>query len=171
METRDYRVDSRMIPPVVLAMISGFALLLLEGPTQRGFLLIIILIPFFYLGAEILSRRITVAPEGLTIRKFLRTVRVEWPDIESLDAIKSGNKLFLILTTSSSRPIIVTNTIYGFRELADAILGHVPGTIVSGGAKQILEQTPSKLGPVVQAWIVSVVLAGVLIGRIAGYGS
>jgi len=43
MDSKIYRVDPRMITPVALAMGFGAVLLVLEGPTPRGLLLLLLL--------------------------------------------------------------------------------------------------------------------------------
>ena len=72
MAARPYRVDFRMIPPIILAMVAGLLLLILEGATERGFLTACLLAPFFYLGAEVLARRISLDETGITISKLLQ---------------------------------------------------------------------------------------------------
>jgi hypothetical protein len=170
MDTKPYRVDPRMVPPVVLAMGFGIILLILEGATQRGFLLLILLLPFLYLGAEILARKIVVDPKGMTISKFLRSVNVQWSDITSIDAVKSGSKLFLIISTHQYKPLLVTNTIQPFNELAGHILDNVPQDRISSGVREFISQAQSKFGPVLQAWVICLVLLGIIIGRLLGYG-
>jgi len=164
-----YRVDPRMIVPVIAAMVFGSFLVILEGLTQRGVLLILILLPFFYLGFEILARKITVDSRGILISKFLRSVFVEWSQIESLDAIKSGSKLFLILQTVHTRPVLITNTISPFTDLVDQLLTSLPAEAVSSSARELLSGPPSKVGPLVQAWIVCLVMVGLVVGKLLGY--
>jgi hypothetical protein len=170
MEYSGYRVDPRLIPPVALAMVFGIALLCLEGPVKRGFLMLLLLAPFFYLGAEILARKIVLDERGITISKFLRSVRLEWSEIQSLDAVRSGSKLFVILLGDHGRPVLVTNTIRSFSELVSRILKHVPKEKIADGAVQILSDPPSKTGPLVQAWIVCLVLAALVVGKSLGFG-
>ncbi len=93
---------------------------------ETGFLLLFLLSPFFYLAAEILARKIVIDAQGMTISKFLRSVRVEWSEINSVDAVKSGSKLFLILMTGRDRPVLITNTIRPFHEVAAKILENLP---------------------------------------------
>jgi hypothetical protein len=159
-----------MIPPVVLAMGFGIVLLGLEGATQTGFLLLALLLPFFYLGAEILARRIALDSRGLEISKLLRTVRLEWSEIRYLDAVKTGNKLFLILQPEQGRPTLITNTIQPFQDLAQRILENVTHDKVSDYAREVIQDPPAKRGPMIQAWIVCLVLAGIVAGKLLGYG-
>ncbi|MCA1961513.1 MAG: hypothetical protein LDL33_12040 [Desulfomonile sp.] len=159
-----------MIPPVVLAMFAGAALIGIEGITRRGLLLLMLLIPFYYLGAEVLARQVTVGDEGITIRKLLWTVRLEWRHIETLDAVRTGHKVFLILLPFEGRPTFVTNTLKPFNDLTRQVLERVPESRISPKARELLEGAPSKIGPVIQAWIVCLVLAGCAVGRLAGYG-
>jgi hypothetical protein len=170
MDTRHYRVDSRMIAPVVIAMVCGAVLVVFEGLTQRGLLLVCLLLPFFYLGFEILARRIVIDSRGIVISKFLRSVSVAWSDIESLDAVKSGSKLFLLLQAGHTRPLIITNTIRPFDDLVEALLERLPPATVAPGAREMLQQPPSKHGPLIQAWVVALVLGGMVVGRLLGYG-
>ena len=169
MENGRYRVDPGMITPVALAMVSGALLLFLEGLTRKGFLLLLLLAPFFYLGAEILARKISLDDQGITISKFLRSVRIGWSEIQSLDAVRSGTKLFIILLGERGRPTLITNTISPFSDLVDKILGHVPSERIADGAVEILSEPREKKGPLVQAWIVCLVLVGLVAGKFMGY--
>jgi len=159
-----------MIPPVALAMISGLFLLYLEGPTSRGLLMVVLLGPFFYLGAEILARRVTIDSVGITVSKLLRSVRLRWAEIESLDAIRSGSKVFLIIESGQARPILITNTISPFKEMVGCILERLPAEKVAPSAAELLSDPPSKHGPMIQAWVVFAILAGIAAGRMLGYG-
>jgi len=169
MENRSYRADPRMIPPVVLAMGFGAFLLILEGATNKGILLAALLLPFYYLGAEILARKITLDANGLEISKLLRTVYLEWRDIRYLDAVKTGNKLFLILQPEHGRPALITNTIRPFQDLGERILENIPHDKASDYAREVIHDPPAKGGPMIQAWIVCLVLAVLVIGRLMGY--
>ncbi len=171
MENKSYRADPQMIPPVILAMGFGVVLLFLEGATSKGFLLLALLLPFYYLGAEILARRITLDPNGLEIAKLLRTVRILWSDIKYVDAVKTGSKLFLIVQPEDGRPTIITNTIRPFQDLAQRILENVPDAKFSDYAKEVVQDPPAKRGPMIQAWILCLVLAVLVIGRLLGYSA
>ncbi len=160
-----------MIPPVVMAMAFGAALIFMEGTSQRGIVLIIILAPLFYLGVEILARRISVDARGMSITKFLRSTRIDWQDVESVDAIKTGSKLFLIVQKNDGRSTFVTNTIRPFKELTDRILEGVGQERITGSVRELLANPPTKHGPMIQAWLVCVVLAVLVAGKILGYSS
>lgn len=168
--TANYRVDSRMVLPVCLAMAAGVALLALEGATRRGLLLLVVLAPFYYLGAEILTRKVVVDDEGITIRKLLRAVHLEWRRIETLDAVRTGRKIFLILLPLDGKPTFLTNTVKPFDELVACLLERVPESRITPEAREVLAGPSSKIGPVVQAWIVCLVLTGCVAGRLAGFG-
>lgn len=159
-----------MIPPVALAMGFGIFLLILEGATQRGLLLLLLLSPFLYLGTEILARKIVVGPSGITISKFLRSVSLEWSDIQSLDAVRSGSKLFLILQRDEGGPIIITNTIRPFPDLVSSLVAAVPAEKISSPVHELLTEARAKFGPVIQAWLVCLVFIAVVMGRLLGYG-
>lgn len=169
METSVYRVDPRMIPPVILAMGFGIGLIVLEGTTNRGFLLMLVLLPFFYLGLEILARKITLDSRGILVSKFLRSVFISWPEIESLDAVKSGRKLFIIIQTERARPVLITNTISPFDDLADKLLQGVPSANVSESFHELLSAPGKKQSPFMHAWIVCLVMVVMVVGKLLGY--
>jgi hypothetical protein len=170
MQETVYRVDQRMIPPVMLGMGLGIVLLMLEGLTQKGMLLLVALSPFFYLGVEILARRVRVDDQGVTVFKFLRSVRIEWPDVESFDAVKTGSKLFLILQGKRYRPVLITNTISPFGDLARQLLELVPQERIAQGTRELVADAPTKYGPLIQAWLFCLVLGAIVVGRTLGYG-
>ena len=82
MENTVYKVDSKMKPPVILAMLAGMVLIVLSIIGSRNFLFLIVLTPFLYLGLEILARKIIVDSKGITIQKVLRSKRLDWVDIQ-----------------------------------------------------------------------------------------
>lgn len=170
MQSYYYRVDSRLVPPVIMAMGFGAFLLVLEGATKRGLLLFVILAPFYYLGAEILARKIILSSEGITVRKFLRSVHLDWQEILSLDAFQSGSKVFVILQSEEGGPVLISNTVQPFNDLLGRLQEIVPTEKISEIAKELLADPPSKHGPVIQAWVACLVIAGVLVGRLLGYG-
>jgi hypothetical protein len=170
MDTYHYRVDVRMLPPVVMAMVFGAMLLFLEGASERALLVFLPLAPFFYLGAEILARKIVLDSEGITISKFLRSSRIKWSEIQSLDTVRSGQKLFVVLQTGEGSVHLITNTISPFKDLAARLLEHIPPDKVAAGAKEILSEPPAKLGPVVQAWVVCALLMAIVAAKMLGYG-
>ena len=116
-----------------------------------------LLSPFFYLGAEILARKIAVDTTGITISKFLRSVHLEWSEIQSLDAVRSGSKLFLILQREEGGPVIITNTIRPFPDLVSSLVAAVPAEKISSPVHDLLTDAPAKFGPVIQAWLVCLV--------------
>lgn len=170
MQETVYRVDHRMIPPVMLGMGLGIVLLMLEGPSQKGAVLLLALSPFFYLGIEILARSVRLDSGGVTVFKFLRSVRLEWSEIESFDAVRTGSKLFLILQGKPSRPVLITNTISPFAELAGRLLDLVPPERIAHGTRELIADAPAKYGPLIQAWLFCLVLGAIVVGRTLGYG-
>jgi hypothetical protein len=164
-----YRVDSRIIPPICLTLVSGAVLIILEGASKQGLLTLLVLAPFFYLGAEILARTVRMDEDGITISKLLRSVSLDWDDIQYVDGIRTGNKVFLILHVRAGRPVFLTNTIQPFSDLVGRIVERTSRDNVSERVGQILTDPPSKVGPVIQAWIACFVIAGVLAGRMLGY--
>lgn len=150
-------------------MAAGVILLILEGATTKGLLLLMLLTPFYYLGAEILARRIRLDDSGVTISKLLRSVRMEWSHIQSVEAVKTGRKVFLILQPRQGMPAFITNTVRPFRDLVNRILEKVGSDKISENARELLTDPPPKHGPMIQAWIVCLVLTGLLAGKILGY--
>jgi hypothetical protein len=170
MQNYIYRVDPRMIPPIIMSMLFGIFLIILEGATQRGFLSFALLVPFYYLGAEILARKIIIREHGITVQKFLRSLHMDWSEIEMLDMVRTGRKVFLILQGGQNRPLLITNTIHGFESLLQKIVEKLPQERISEPVKDLIGERPSKYGPMIQAWIVCLVLLGIVVGKLLGYG-
>ncbi|MDA8405468.1 MAG: hypothetical protein M0T73_01225 [Deltaproteobacteria bacterium] len=166
MENSVYKVDSKMKPPVILAMSAGMVLIVFSMVRSHNFLFFIVLTPFLYLGLEILARKIIVDSNGVTIQKFLRSSRLNWVDIQNVDAVRSGSKTFLILQTSSVRPVLITNSIASFQELANTIVQRIPGDKVSESAREMSQSSPRKLWPLIQAWLVCVIFWIILVGKL-----
>ncbi len=170
MEQHIYRVDPRMIPPVIMSMSFGAFLIVMEGATRNGFLLFGLLLPFYYLGAEILARKIILNESGITVQKFLRSVHMDWSEIDALDVVRTGKKVFLILQGGQSRPVLITNTIQPFEEFLKTLTEKLAEEKVSTAVRELVREPPSKYGPMVQAWIVCLVLLGIIVGKLLGYG-
>jgi hypothetical protein len=170
MQNYIYRVDPRMIPPIIMSMILGIFLVILEGATQRGFLSFALLVPFYYLGAEILARKIIIHEHGITVQKFLRSAHMDWSEIEMLDTVHTGRKVFLILQRGQSRPLLITNTIHRFDSLLQRIVEKLPKERISEPVNELVRERPSKYGPLIQAWVVCLVLLGIVVGKLLGYG-
>jgi hypothetical protein len=158
-----------MIPPTAIAMGAGIIVLALEGMNSRALLLLALLAPFFYLGAEILSRRVILDEQGITIKKFLRSVSIQWSEVKSLDAVVSARKVFLVLEVGGGRPALITNTLQPFDDLFERLLDRIPSKAVSDSARELRGRLPSKHGPLIQAWAACIVLTALVIGKILGY--
>ncbi|MEW6138617.1 MAG: hypothetical protein AB1733_10325 [Thermodesulfobacteriota bacterium] len=169
METRAFRVDSRMILPIVMAMIFGALLVALEASTRRGILLAVLLAPFFYLGAEILARKIVIDSQGITISKLFRSVRHDWMDLSSVDSVRTGNKVFVILHSDQGGTSLISNTIRPFGQLVDTILACAPQRSFTEEVRERLSDPPGKFGPLVQAWIACLALGALVVGTLLGY--
>jgi hypothetical protein len=156
-----------MITPVALAMGFGAFLMVLEGPTPRGLLLLLLVSPFFYLGAEILARKIAVDTTGITISKFLRSVHLEWSEIQSLDAVRSGSKLSSFFSVRKG-PVSPPTRFVHFRTWSHA------GGVGAGGEDLIAGRTCSRftgqIRSCIQAWLVSLVFVALVVGETLGYG-
>lgn len=166
MENLDYKVNPKLIPPVILAMLSGMGLIIISIIKNHNFLFFIVLTPFLYLGLEILSRKIILNTQGLTIHKLFRSKHLDWSEIVNVDSMRTGSKIFLILQTSKTRPVIITNTIASFPDLANKIIQSVPSDKVAEAVKEISRGTPQKLWPLVQAWLIFAIFFSVMIGKL-----
>lgn len=169
MSPSPYLVNHLIIPPVIIAMAAGAVLIIMEATTKQGLIVLLVLAPFYYIGAEILARKVWLDEQGVTIRKFLRSVRIEWSAIRALDAVRSGRRVFLIVLPVDGRPVLVTNTIQPFDDLLNKIFEQVADEKISDRARQVRAEPPPKGGPVIQAWIVCAMLMVLVVGKILGY--
>ncbi len=166
----DFRVDIRIIPPVALAMLLGLWIIALESHSERFLIMVVILAPFYYLGAEILTRKIALDSGGITIRKLFRSSEIPWNDILYVDSLRAGKKVFLIIESSSAKPALLTNTLGQFPKLVNSIIQRLPTDKISESARELTRDLPNKYGPLLQAWAICILLSCVLVGKLLGYG-
>jgi hypothetical protein len=166
MEKRSFKPPNALILPIGPAMVAAAGLIFVESGSDKGILLGLILAPFYYLGLEILFRRINVSEKGLEVVKLLRKTSVEWSDVKSLDAVRSGTRIFIIVQSESAIPLIISNTISDFKELSNIILNNVPDHRIDRSVYETLEDPPLNNRPIFQAWVVFMVLASVLAFRL-----
>lgn len=166
MKKIEFKPHPWLLAPILPSMAAALILIYLEMNTDKGLLLVIILAPFFYLGLEVLFRRIEVDEKGLIIYKLLRKSELAWPEIQSLDAVRSGSKIFIIMQTNRSIPFIISNTINNFPELSRMILDRARETAIDQGAKEVLDRPVQNNRTVAQAWIAFTVIAGILMFRL-----
>ncbi len=166
MKKSEFKPHPWLLAPILPSMAAAAILIYLEINTDKGILLVIILAPFFYLGLEVLFRRIVLDDQGLVIYKLLRKSELAWPEAQSLDAVRSGNKIFIIIQTHRSIPFIISNTINRFPELVRMILDLAPETAIDAGAKEVLERPVQNNRTIAQAWIAFTVIVGILMFRL-----
>lgn len=171
MSSLSYRVSQALIPPVVLAMGFGLYLLYMERNAEKLFFTGLVLLPFYYIGIEILVRKIIIDETGITVHKLFRQKRMEWADIEHVDAVAARQKMFLILQDRSARTIIITNTIDSFRDLVEQTLERIEKHTIAPKAIDLLADPPISRGPVIQAWLACAVILGIIIAKLMGYGA
>jgi hypothetical protein len=87
-----------------------------------------------------------------------------------LDAVQFRTKLFIIIQAESGRPVILTNTIQPFPDLVKQLMAFIPKERISTSAGDLLAEPPPRYGPLIQAWIVCLVLTALVVGKLLGYG-
>ena len=65
---------------------------------------------------------------------------MDWSEIEALDMVRTGRKVFLILQGGQSRPVLITNTIQPFEEFLKKLTEKLAEEKVSGAGEGIGER-------------------------------
>ncbi len=103
MSQRDYTIKKALLIVLGLDAFLLFCLLLiallLEGDATEKLVFTFFFIPALLLFLECFFRRVTVAQEGLVIRKFGRTRAFSWEEITRVDCLTVHRKIYLLLTT------------------------------------------------------------------------
>jgi hypothetical protein len=66
--------------------------------------------------------------------------------------------------------LLITNTIHRFDSLLQKIVEKLSKERISEPVNELVRERPSKYGPLIQAWVVCLVLLGIVAGKLLGYG-
>jgi hypothetical protein len=136
--------------------------LLLKGDSTERIVVAIFFLPTLYFFLECLVRRVTVAEEGLSIRKLWRRKAVSWEEITHVGCLSLHKKVYLLLTTVKGI-FIVSNAYEEFAALVDAIVGRVGLEKVEEEVRLQSGRSQTGIANIVSAWVAAAVMVGIIL--------
>jgi len=150
--------------PLVLnaALVSVLLLFSLfgKGSTVETFFLTLLLVLLVLVVLECFFREVTITPEGMVIKKLLRSKTLGWGDITDVGAMVLRKKVYLVLTTTKGFHII-SNVYDHFTSLVQGVVRHVDAERIEDQVNALIENPVRKMADVISAWVGVVVLLGV----------
>lgn len=161
MSHRDYTIKKALLFVLGLDALLLFCLLLIallqEGDAAEKLIFTLFFIPALLIFLECFFRRVTVAEEGLVIRKLGRTRAFPWGEITRVGCLTVHRKVYLLLTTIRGL-FIVSNAFEGFSKLVEEIVAHVEQERVEEDVRPQAIRAGAGIAALVPAWIAAVVM-------------
>jgi len=123
-------------------------------------ILVIILIPFVFILAASLRRRVYISREGCRVLSLFRTVDLHWDAITNLDALAVGKKEYLLLTTTKGYHVL-QNSLGHFVSLAEDLIDGVADDRIERAVFSVVENPLRRVSDVMSVWIAAVILIAI----------
>jgi hypothetical protein len=143
--------------------------LVMKENTMENLILALFFIPALVLFIECLLRRVTVAEEGLVIRKLGRSKALLWDEITRVGYLILHRKVYLLLTTVKGF-FVISNAFEGFPKLVEDLVTHVEPDRVE---KDVLLQAGRSLvgiANIVAAWVAAVLMMAMILMKLLPLG-
>lgn len=164
-----YKIRKGFLIPMGLTVILGLVLLglgiLLKMPAGRLYLLAAFMLPAVLILVESSRRRIHLAPDHILAEKVLRSKRIAYSDLTSVDAVRVRKRVFVSLTTADSF-LIISNSYERFDDLVRRLTDLVPQHTISEEARAMAADPPMKCGDIFSAWLAVAVLVLVILAQL-----
>lgn len=171
MNRTTYRIRKSFLIPMGLTVLLGGILLLsgmfLQVPVARQVLLALFILPAFLIFIESRRRTVRISSDHIVVEKVLRTKRIDFKDLTSVDAVRIRKRVFISLSTEDSF-LIISNGYEHFGNLVQELVGVVPEAALSDEARQLAQDPPQKCSDIFSAWVAVAVLALIIVTQLRG---
>lgn len=171
MDTREFSIRKNFLLPLGLLLILSIILLVLcvvqQQPLAKILILSAVLIPVTLLFLESVFRRVILEEEALVVRKLLRSKRIVYTDITSVDTVQVRRRAFLSISTEDDFAIL-SNSYANFGDLVNQLLKRVPASTISTETEQMASNPPTKSGDIFSAWLAAALLLLILYAQLGG---
>ncbi|MFO7577382.1 MAG: hypothetical protein R6W66_06605 [Pelovirga sp.] len=168
MNSTTYRIRKNFLIPMGLTVLLGgillFSSLFAAIPSGRLALLAVFLLPAVLILAESSRRRVHIHDDHIVVDKILRSKRINFSDLTSVEAVKVRKRVFISLSTADSF-LIISNSYAGFDRLVRQLVSLVPPAVLSEDARLMAEDPPLKCSDTFSAWLAVAVLTLVIIAQ------
>ena len=171
MEKNSYRIRKHFLIPLGLVVFLTLTLLVsclfLHLPLAKTMILLVFLLPSCFLLAECSRRQVRLEENGILARKLLRSKRLEYAQLTSIDTVLVRKRAFVSLSTEEDF-LILSNSYDHFGDLLKQLLEKVPEKIISEETRQLAIKPPEKSSDIFSAWVAVAVLLLILYVQIRG---
>jgi len=123
--------------------------------------LVLILLPVIYAYLEAFFREVTVGPEGLLIKKFLRRKALSWEDISHVGLLVLGKKVYILLTTVKGFHIL-SNAYESYTSMLAELIGHLDKDKVEQEVRMQIEHAVIYRSDIIGAWFAAAAISGII---------
>lgn len=167
-----YRIKASLIASYVIAVALSVVMIIQSAayhdPSPRMTVLIAILIPFYYIFLEIVSRRIIIDDQSL-IKKTLFTRRVvSASSISRAGRADVRDRTFIVVEAEGTKPLLMSNSYGRFGELAEAVVDLAGEDAAGETLKNMPRERRRRMSDLVHVWMAALVFAVIIAVRLAG---
>ena len=172
LKNKTYRIKTSLIASYIVAVSLSVVMIIqsiaYHDPSPRMAVLIAILIPFYYIFLEIVSRRIIIE-ERCLIKKTLCTRRaVDASSISRAGRADVKDRMYIVVETEGDRPLLVSNSYGRFGELTKAVVGLAGEDAASDALKTVPRERHRRTSDLAHVWMAALVFAVIIALRFAG---
>ncbi len=171
MESSNFTIRKSFLIPLGLAVILSLILLgialFLQLPTAKIIVLTAFLLPICVIFAESSRRKVSVTEDAIKINKLLRSKRLDYAELTTIDIIQVRKRVFVSLSSENDF-MILSNSYDRFGLLLEQLLARVPENVVSNETRQLAENPPKKCSDVFSAWLAVAVLTLIIYVQLRG---
>jgi ABC-type multidrug transport system fused ATPase/permease subunit len=167
-----YRIKTSLIASSVAAVLLSAVLLVQSAayhdPAPRMAVLIVILLPFYYIFLEILSRRVIIIDRSL-VKKTLFTRRVlEGSSITRAGRADVKDRTYIVVEMEGERPLLVSNSFGRFGDLTKEVVELAGEDTVTDNLKTVPRERHRRTSDLVHIWMAALVFVVIIAVRFAG---
>lgn len=171
MEQPTFSIRKSFLLPLGLVVLLTLALLIssivLQLPIAKIMILLVFLLPAAVLFLESWLRQVVFEDDGILVRKLLRSKRLSYSDLSSIDTVLVRKRAFVSLSSEEDF-VILSNSYDHFGEMLKQLLARVPAQAVSEETRQLAVKPPEKSSDIFSAWLAVAVLLLILYVQLRG---
>jgi hypothetical protein len=136
--------------------------LVMKDNAMENLVLILFFLPVLVLFIGCMLRRVTVAEEGLVIRKLGRNKALLWDEITRVGYLILHRKVYLLLTTVKGF-FVISNAFEGFPRLVEDLVAHVEPDRVEQDVRLQAGRSLAGIANIVAAWVAAVLMMAMIL--------
>jgi hypothetical protein len=165
MAQHSYTIRKALLLPLGVDVVLLFCLLamavVLKGEAVETLVLALFFLPALIVFLECLRRQVSVAEQGLAVRKLWRKREVSWDEITHLGCLALHRKVYLLLTTVKGF-LIISSAFERFPALAEEIVAHVDAERVEEEVRVQAGRAVTMMPAIASAWVAAVAMMGII---------